>query len=168
MKHAPHMKHPIRQLLLLPALAATALLSGCVTYGYRNGHGDYYYGQPTTEYVDPYGYGAYDRYYANQNGYYSDRDRARRDYDARYGEGAYDRYYGAQADQTYREDRRECRNKKNGNTAAGAILGGIAGAVIGSNLAHGGGREGGAIIGGVAGAAGGSAIARGTVHCDSE
>jgi hypothetical protein len=60
MKHAPHMKHPSRRrLLLLPAIAAVALLSGCVTYGYRDGHGDYYYGQPSTEYVDPYGYGGY-------------------------------------------------------------------------------------------------------------
>lgn len=52
------MKHPIRKLLLLPAIAV-ALLSGCVSYGYRDGHGDYYYGQPTTEYSYPYGYGGY-------------------------------------------------------------------------------------------------------------
>ena len=52
------MKHPTRKLLLLPAIAV-ALLSGCVSYGYRGGHGDYYYGQPRTEYSYPYGYGAY-------------------------------------------------------------------------------------------------------------
>lgn len=53
------MKHPTRKLLLLPAIAV-ALLSGCVSYGYRGGHGgDYYYGQPTTEYSYPDGYGDY-------------------------------------------------------------------------------------------------------------
>jgi hypothetical protein len=50
--------------LLLPALA-TALLAGCVTsgYQYRGGSGDYYYGQPSTQYryygapYGNYGYG---------------------------------------------------------------------------------------------------------------
>lgn len=54
--------------LVLPALAAT-LLAGCVTdYAYRGGsRGDYYYGQPSTEYryhgpyggYAPYGYGGF-------------------------------------------------------------------------------------------------------------
>lgn len=48
--------------LLLPALAAS-VLAGCATgYAYRGGNGDYYYGQPRTEYryYDPYGfYGGY-------------------------------------------------------------------------------------------------------------
>ena len=49
---------------LLPfAAIAFALLSGCATYDYRGGAGDYYYGQPSTGYYDPYGYGY---------GYYSD------------------------------------------------------------------------------------------------
>ena len=50
--------------LLLPALA-TALLAGCMTtgYQYRGGSGDYYYGQPSTQYryygapYGSYGYG---------------------------------------------------------------------------------------------------------------
>lgn len=42
--------------LLLPMLA-TAALAGCATdYGYRNGNGDYYYGQPRVEYNYPNGY----------------------------------------------------------------------------------------------------------------
>jgi hypothetical protein len=46
--------------LILPALAA-AMLAGCATYQYRGGAGgDYYYGQPTTEY----------RYYGNPYGSY--------------------------------------------------------------------------------------------------
>lgn len=62
--------------LLLPLLAA-GLLAGCVTgdYAYRGGdRGDYYYGQPSTEYryyggayggyggYAPYGYGGYSPY----------------------------------------------------------------------------------------------------------
>ena len=55
--------------LLVPtlAVAAAALLSGCVTgYQYRQGAGDYYYGQPAVEYdngyYDGYGYGGYGGY----------------------------------------------------------------------------------------------------------
>ena len=47
--------------LLLPALAAgmAAMLGGCVSgYQYRDGAGDYYYGQPSVQYRD-YGYGRY-------------------------------------------------------------------------------------------------------------
>ncbi len=47
--------------LLLPALAAT-LLAGCMSsgYDYRGGRGDYYYGEPSTEYrYEGYGYGGY-------------------------------------------------------------------------------------------------------------
>ncbi len=88
-------------------------------------------------------------------------DEQRRSYDGQYGDGAYDRY---QHDQD-RAARHECHREKNGSAAAGAVLGGIAGAVIGSNVAHGGGRTGGAVIGGVGGAAVGSSIARGETKC---
>ena len=70
------MTRHFRKLLLLPAIAAVALVSGCVSYGYRAGHGDYYYGQPTTEYVYPYGYydygypGYYGAPYWSSFGYY--------------------------------------------------------------------------------------------------
>ena len=58
---------------------------------------------------------------------------------------------------------RDCRS----NAAAGTILGGIAGAVLGSNLAaHHGGRSGGAAIGGVAGALLGNSIGRSSSSCD--
>jgi hypothetical protein len=55
-----------------------------------------------------------------------------------------------------------CTDRIHDNGVTGALLGGAAGAVIGSNLAHGGGRTGGAVLGGVAGAAIGSNIARST------
>lgn len=64
--------------LLLPAVAAT-LVAGCVTtdYDYRGGRGDYYYGQPSTEYrypggyypYGPYPYGSYGRYPYGAYGY---------------------------------------------------------------------------------------------------
>jgi len=62
--------------LLLPALAV-AVLSGCMTsgYTYRQDRGDYYYGQPSTEY----------RYHGSPYGYYGN---------GYYGSGYYSRYYG--------------------------------------------------------------------------
>jgi len=54
----------------------------------------------------------------------------------------------------------DCTRRIHDNGTAGAIVGGIAGAVLGSNLAHHGGRTGGAILGGAAGAAIGNSVAR--------
>jgi len=54
----------------------------------------------------------------------------------------------------------DCTRRIHNNGTTGAIVGGIAGAVVGSNLAHGGGRTGGAVLGGAAGAAIGNNIAR--------
>jgi hypothetical protein len=114
----------------------------------------------------------YDRdaqYEAQQRDYQARQaqwERDRRDYDRRYGRGSYDRYYAAHSGEYQRTDREACHDEKKGNAVGGAILGGIAGAVIGSNVARGGGREGGAIIGGVGGAALGSSIAKNSTHCD--
>ena len=58
--------------ILIPSLAtalAAALLGGCVSgYQYRDGAGDYYYGQPQVEYRD-YGYGGYGGYDNGPYGY---------------------------------------------------------------------------------------------------
>lgn len=111
-------------------------------------------------------------YQAQQSDYQARQaqyERDRRDYDRRYGEGAYDRYYATHSggyERSAREDREACHDEKKGNEVGGALLGGIAGAVIGSNVARGGGREGGAIIGGVGGAALGANIAKNSTHCD--
>ena len=59
-----------------------------------------------------------------------------------------------------------CQQRKHNNGTAGAVIGGIAGAVLGNNIAHGGGRTGGTIIGGVAGAALGNSIGRSSTKCD--
>lgn len=57
--------------------------------------------------------------------------------------------------------RGDCTDRIHGNGTTGLLLGGVAGALVGSNLAaHHGGRAGGAALGGLAGAALGSNIAR--------
>jgi hypothetical protein len=141
--------------------------------------GDGQYGPPPSAYDEQrhdydaqYGPGSFDRYQAdqqmraNQDAQFQQAqyDQQRRDYDAQYGPGAYDRY---QADQQARADYQACHRQKQDNEVGGALLGGLAGAVIGSNVTRGGGREGGAIIGGVAGAAAGSQIAKGQTNCDN-
>lgn len=60
----------------------------------------------------------------------------------------------------------DCKQDQTNRAIAGGVLGAIGGAVIGSNVAHGGGRDGGALLGGAVGAAGGAAIAHSTKNCD--
>ena len=69
----------------------------------------------------------------------------------------YDDYAAYDGYRTYSD---VCTDRIHDNGAAGAVLGGIAGALLGSNVAHHGGRTGGALIGAAAGAALGSNIAR--------
>lgn len=125
------------------------------------------------DYDAQYGLGAYERSQvddqarANEDRRYAQSaqtyDGQRRAYDAQYGAGAYDRY---QADQQARADAQACHDQRKGNELAGGVLGGIAGAVIGSNVTRGGGREGGTIIGAGAGALAGSQIAKGQTNCN--
>ena len=113
-------------------------------------------------------------------------ERARADYDARYGYGAYIRVYGpAPAWDTGRwgpyaagdygrptayvaPGPVECRNDHSAATA-GTLLGAIAGAALGSNIAASGHRTAGSILGGVVGAGIGGSV--GHAHdrylCDS-
>ncbi len=67
----------------------------------------------------------------------------------------YDREY---ADRYSAWAARYCVDKRNNNTAAGAIIGGILGAVIGSNVSGRHSKTGGSIIGGALGATAGAAI----------
>ena len=63
--------------------------------------------------------------------------------------------------------RNPCQQQKHNNGTAGAVIGGIAGAVLGSNVAGHGAKTEGSVIGGVAGAAIGSNIARSSTKCSS-
>ena len=72
---------------------------------------------------------------------------------------------GAIATPSFAQD--PCHQKQHNNGTAGAVLGGLAGAVVGSNVtSHRGSRTGGAIIGGLAGAAIGNNIGRSSTKCD--
>lgn len=65
----------------------------------------------------------------------------------------------------YDSGRDPCQQKKHDSGTTGAVLGGIAGALLGSSLAsHHDGRTGGALIGAVAGAALGNNIGRSSAH----
>ena len=62
----------------------------------------------------------------------------------------------------------DCRAREHSNGTAGAIIGGIAGALLGSSVApHHGNRAGGAAIGGVAGALIGNSIGRSSAKDNS-
>ncbi len=61
---------------------------------------------------------------------------------------------------------RQCERARNNNTVAGALIGGIAGAVLGSNSAGRGHRGDGTALGAVVGAAAGGAIGRSSTRCD--
>jgi hypothetical protein len=60
-----------------------------------------------------------------------------------------------------------CAQDRTNRAVAGGLLGAIGGAVIGSNLAHGGSRDAGAVVGGLAGGVSGAAIGHATSSCGS-
>lgn len=60
----------------------------------------------------------------------------------------------------------QCQRSTTNREVGGAILGGIAGAVLGNNIGQGPGRAGGSIIGGVAGAAVGANVGKASAACD--
>ena len=72
-------------------------------------------------------------------------------------------YRYAEADAYYRD---ACREKRRDRRAAGTVLGGIAGAVIGSNVDDDGNRAEGTVIGAIAGAAVGNQIGARSTKCD--
>jgi uncharacterized protein YcfJ len=115
--------------------------------------------------------------------YEMDRDR----YDRRYGRGAYARAYGAAPvwdsaywdGRAYDRDARDygynasatygdpCRQRANGNAVAGGIIGALAGAALGSNVAARNARTEGAVLGAVVGGALGANIGKSSTKCDS-
>ena len=127
--------------IVLAAVAASALVSGCATYDYGYPRWrEYDYDKP-----DP-AYGAYwaDRYYRTGPRWHeyrlSDTDRVYRGHDGRY----------------------YCR-RSDGTT--GLIVGGIAGGALGSLIAPGGSKTLGTLLGAAGGAAAGAAIDQKNVRC---
>lgn len=137
------------------------------------------------------------RYEASREGYQAARadyerrradwEHARTEYDARYGYGSYVRIYGpppewddsrwsnngrARAAPNYGREsaysNEDCR-RDNSSATAGGIIGALAGAALGSNVAAHGRRTEGAVLGGVVGAIAGAAV--GSAHdrykCDN-
>jgi len=103
-------------------------------------------------------------------------DRARADYDRRYGSGAYARQYGpapvwdANAygrDTTYAGAYADpCRGQRSTNTVAGGLIGALAGAALGSNVAARNARPEGAVLGALVGGALGANIGKSSAKCD--
>ncbi len=136
-------------------------------------------------------------YDAQREAYEQDRanyERARAAYDARWGIGAYERRYGpfrGYYTDTYAYDpdaysttpyrgyyegttdyyaayrNTPCEERRENNTAAGAVIGALAGAALGSNIAGHGVRTEGAVLGAVVGGVAGGSIGRSSAHCDS-
>jgi hypothetical protein len=122
-----------------------------------------------------------DTYQVQREGYQDQRDRYDNDrdayererdaYDARYGAGSWERRYGysyRRRDDYYRPYAASpCERRSSSNTAAGGVIGALAGAAIGSNLAGRGDRTAGAVLGAVAGGVAGAAIGSSTARCDT-
>lgn len=126
-----------------------------------------------------------DNYQAERADYEARRAKWERDraaYDARYGYGAYVRRYGewryegyrpgndgyAQGygpDYAYRDN--PCERRRSNNTTAGGVIGALAGAAIGSNVAARNARTEGAVLGALVGAGVGASVGRSTAQCDT-
>jgi hypothetical protein len=107
-------------------------------------------------------------YHIQQDRYRADREAylaARTAYDARYGSGAYDRrrvsWY-----QPYSNS--PCERAARNGSVTGGVIGALAGAAIGSNVAARNARTEGAVLGGLVGGALGAGIGNSAARCDSD
>ena len=108
-----------------------------------------------------------DTYLIQQDRYRQDREAyryARDAYDARYGIGAYDRY---RVDWYRPYANSPCERGARGAQATGGVIGALAGAAIGSNIAARNTRTEGAVLGALVGGALGASIGGSTARCDS-
>lgn len=106
-------------------------------------------------------------YLIQQDRHRRDRDayfRARNSYDARYGAGAYDRY---RVDWYRPYASSPCERAARGSSTTGGVIGALAGAAIGSNIAAGNARTEGAVLGALVGGALGANIGRANAKCDA-
>lgn len=78
----------------------------------------------------------------------------------------------AQQYRTYHDEHvatQQCQQSQRNRTVGGALIGGIAGAVLGHNVAGGhGSRDEGTALGAIVGAVAGGAIGRNTANCDTQ
>ncbi len=103
-----------------------------------------------------------------------DYERARSDYDRRNGPGAYerrngdyDRWHSRYDNDFYRPYADSpCEQRAANSEVAGGVIGALAGAALGSNIAQHGERSGGAILGAVAGGVVGANIGKMAAKCD--
>jgi len=103
-----------------------------------------------------------------------ERDRAT--YDRRNGRGAYERRYGPAPvwsagdygrDASYSGAYADpCQGRRTNNSVAGGLIGALAGAALGSNVAARNARTEGAVLGALVGGVAGTAIGRSTAKCD--
>ncbi len=178
------MKSPLTVTLAAVLALGAGATASAQTYGqaydaYQNQRENYYdqqrsYAQRTADYE------AQRRAYDDARARY---DRDRDTYDRRWGRGAYERRYGAfrydyppsaydhgydasynDAYAPYRDN--PCEQRRSNNQVAGGLIGALAGAALGSNVAASGVRTEGAVLGGLVGAAVGAGVGRSTAQCD--
>ncbi len=134
---------------------------------------------PSLAAAQPYGWDAYDQQqsYQQQQDTYRQRlqdynqqraayDQAQRDREQRSSDRYDNRGYNQRIDRDRGYDS-SCEGRANGQTAAGGVIGALAGAAIGSNLAGRGSHTTGAVLGAVAGGVIGANVARSTASCDA-
>ena len=136
----------MNRMMILPLVAATALVTGCAStglYGYNDGYDDGGYGYYDRGYYDRYGRYDYNNPDPRDGRYYADKyyrnDRRYRERRLR----SDDRIYRGRNGQYY------CR-RSDGST--GLIVGGIAGGALGNVIAPGDSKTLGTIIGAIGGA----------------
>ena len=146
----------MNKLLILPLVAATAMVGACATTGDGYAYDDGGYGYYDRGYYDRYGGYDYDRPDPRYGGYYADNyyRNDRRYRERRMSDG--DRIYRGRDNKYY------CR-RNDGST--GLIVGGIAGGVLGNVIADGRSETLGTVIGALGGAAVGREIDRSNVRC---
>jgi hypothetical protein len=161
-------------LVLSAALASAGAVSAAPYYDQPAYNGDYAASVNDYENQRDAYYNARDNYDSQRAEYERQRlayERAQRDYDRMYGYGAYSRRFGAF---DYRDPyvtgyrtASPCQDRRRSNTAVGGLLGALAGAAIGSNVAARGVRGEGTALGAVVGGIAGAAIGNNSVRCDN-
>ncbi|MDK2761825.1 MAG: glycine zipper 2TM domain-containing protein [Sphingopyxis sp.] len=143
----------MNKLMILPLVAATAMVGACASTGgrYASNHDDGGYGYYDQGYYNRYGQYDYNRPDPQHGGYYAENYYRN---DSRYRERTLsnnDRIYRG------RDNRYYCR-RNDGST--GLIVGGIAGGVLGNVIADGRSETLGTVLGAIGGAVAGRAIDR--------